>query len=70
MTKSNSPKFYLLTDLEGPAGVSSWSQTRESSNVNKLAAMDLLTREVNAVAYLDVHPRAVIHVLTVTVTLA
>ncbi len=59
------PKFYILTDLEGPAGVSTWSQTREPSNVNKLAAMELLTREVNAAVagILDVFPRAVIHVL-------
>lgn len=59
------PKFYILTDLEGVAGVSSWTQTREPSNVNKLAAMDLLTEEVNAAVagILDVHRRAEIHVL-------
>jgi len=58
-------KFYILTDLEGPAGVSLWSQTRESSNVNKIFAMNLLTEEVNAAVtgILDVHPGAVVHVL-------
>jgi D-amino peptidase len=58
-------KFYILTDLEGPAGVSTWSQTREPSNVNKLAAMDLLTHEVNAAVtgIHDVHRRAEVHVL-------
>ncbi|MFZ4693587.1 MAG: M55 family metallopeptidase [Verrucomicrobiia bacterium] len=63
--KIRNQKFYLLTDLEGPAGVSLWSQTREPSNVNKLFAMNLLTEEVNAAVagILDVHPRAEVHVL-------
>ena len=58
-------KFYILTDLEGVAGVSTWAQTSEPSNVNKLAAMDLLTQEVNAAisGILDVHPQAEVHVL-------
>lgn len=58
-------KFYILTDLEGAAGVSSWSQTREPANVNKLLAMDLLTGEVNAAvtAILSVLPQAEVHVL-------
>ncbi|MSR65233.1 MAG: hypothetical protein EXS18_05565 [Verrucomicrobiae bacterium] len=62
-SRSRHPKFYILTDLEGPAGVSLWSQTREASNVNKLFAMDLLTEEVNAAVegILDVHPLATVH---------
>lgn len=57
-------KFYILTDLEGPAGVSSWSQTREPADVNKLLAMDLLTSEVNTAvtAIFGVRPRAEVHV--------
>ncbi len=42
-------RYFLLTDLEGPAGVCTWSQTREGDGPDKLAAMRLLTGEVNAV---------------------
>jgi D-amino peptidase len=38
-----------LTDLEGPAGVWLWRQTREGEGPAKTAAMRLLTGEVNAV---------------------
>lgn len=65
MKRRQPRKFFILTDIEGVACVSSWSQTREPSNVNKIFAMDLLAREVNAAVQgiLDVEPRAVIHVL-------
>lgn len=42
-------RHFLLTDLEGPAGVDSWSQTREGEGPAKSGAMGLLTAEVNAV---------------------
>ena len=42
-------RHFLITDLEGPAGVDSWSQTREGEGPAKTAAMRLLTAEVNAV---------------------
>jgi D-amino peptidase len=41
-------KAYILTDLEGPAGVNRWIQTREGETPEKRAAMALLTEEVNA----------------------
>ena len=37
-----------MTDLEGPAGVNRWIQTREGETPEKRAAMRLLTAEVNA----------------------
>ena len=40
-------KIYILTDLEGPAMVSRFSQTREEGP-QKQTAMKLLTWEVNA----------------------
>lgn len=57
-------KFYILTDLEGVAGVSRWDQTREVSNVSKLPAMKLLTEEVNAAikGILKAFPKAEIDV--------
>lgn len=42
-------RHFLLTDLEGPAGVDSWSQTRDGEGPAKTAAMRLLTAEVGAV---------------------
>lgn len=39
-----------MTDLEGVACVSQWSQVNFPDNVNKAAAMKLLTGEVNAAA--------------------
>src|SRR5947209_16198723 len=41
-------RHFLLTDLEGPAGVWQWRHTREEGPA-KVAAMRLLTGEVNAV---------------------
>lgn len=41
-------KIYILTDLEGAAGVSMWEQTRAADSPIKPIAMELLTREVNA----------------------
>jgi D-amino peptidase len=41
-------KIYMMTDLEGPAGVNRWTQTREGEGPEKTAAMRLLTGEVNA----------------------
>ncbi len=41
-------KIYIMTDLEGPAGVNRWIQTREGETPEKAAAMRLLTEEVNA----------------------
>jgi D-amino peptidase len=41
-------KIYMMTDLEGPAGVNRWVQTREGETPEKAAAMKLLTGEVNA----------------------
>ena len=52
-------KVYILTDLEGPAMVSRFSQTREEGP-QKLTAMKLLTWEVNAAVdgILEVEPAA------------
>jgi D-amino peptidase len=41
-------KIYLLTDLEGPAGVNLWAQTREGDTPLNRAAKHLLTQETNA----------------------
>jgi len=41
-------KIYILTDLEGAAGVNRWTQTREGETPEKWAAMKLLTHEINA----------------------
>ncbi|MBM3214126.1 peptidase M55 [Candidatus Poribacteria bacterium] len=41
-------KAYILTDLEGPAGVAKWDQTRVDASEMKSVAMRLLTREINA----------------------
>jgi D-amino peptidase len=55
-------KVYILTDLEGPAGVSRWDQTRfpDATPESKAVAMKLLTREVNAAVdgILDASPKA------------
>lgn len=52
-------KIYILTDLEGPAMVSRFKQTREEGP-QKQVAMKLLTWEVNAAidGILDIDPRA------------
>lgn len=42
-------RAYILTDIEGAAGVSRWAQAgRDGDNPSKQAAMRLLTAEVNA----------------------
>jgi len=41
-------KFYIVTDLEGPAGVNLWAQTREGPTPANHAAKQLLTAETNA----------------------
>ncbi len=53
-------KIYIMTDLEGPAGVNRWIQTREGETPEKAAAMRLLTAEVNAAidGILDADPAA------------
>ena len=52
-------KAYIMTDLEGVAGVQRWAQTREPGPL-KEQAMRLLTAEVNAAVdgVLDVAPDA------------
>ncbi len=52
-------KLYIITDLEGVAGVQRWEQTRERGPLNE-QAMRLLTAEVNAAidGILDAEPRA------------
>jgi D-amino peptidase len=41
-------KVFIMTDLEGPAGVNRWVATREGETPEKREAMKLLTAEVNA----------------------
>jgi len=41
-------KIYITTDLEGPAMVSRFDQTRDSTPEAKAVAMELLTGEINA----------------------
>ena len=57
------PKFYIITDLEGPAGVDHWNQTREAGAPQE-EAKKLLTGEVNAAVdgILDAEPNAVVDV--------
>lgn len=58
-------KVFILTDLEGVAGVNRWVQTRDGETPEKLRAMKLLTGEVNAAVegILDFDPKAEIVVL-------
>ena len=55
-------KIYIITDLEGPAMVSRFAQTRDVGEVPELKhqAMQLLTGEVNAAVdgILDTSPQA------------
>jgi len=57
------PRFYIVTDLEGPAGVDHWIQTREPGTAQE-DAKKLLTGEVNATVsgIFDAEPRAVVDV--------
>jgi D-amino peptidase len=41
-------KIYIITDLEGPAMISRFNQTRDVTPENKATSMKLLTWEVNA----------------------
>ncbi|MBN1937890.1 MAG: M55 family metallopeptidase [Anaerolineae bacterium] len=52
-------KLYIITDLEGVAGVQRWEQTRERGPLNE-QAIRLLTAEVNAAidGILDAEPQA------------
>jgi D-amino peptidase len=58
-------KIYIVTDLEGPAGVNMWVQTREGATPENLAAKHLLTAETNAAidGILDAEPECEITVL-------
>ena len=58
-------KIYIVTDLEGPAGVNMWVQTREGATPENLAAKHLLTAETNAAisGILDAEPDCEITVL-------
>jgi D-amino peptidase len=60
---SAGPKFYIVTDLEGAAGVDHWVQTREPGPAQE-AAKALLTDEVNATVsgILDAEPAAAVDV--------
>ncbi len=53
-------KYYLMTDLEGPALVTRFDQTRDPAPADKAVAMDLLTGELNACidGILDADPKA------------
>ena len=41
-------KLYIITDLEGPAGINRFDQTRDADPATNATSMELLTREVNA----------------------
>jgi D-amino peptidase len=60
---SSGPKFLIITDLEGPAGVDHWNQTREPGPAQE-AAKVLLTDEVNAAVsgIFDAEPKAIVDV--------
>lgn len=62
-TAASGPRFYIITDLEGPAGVDQWKQTREPGPAQEQARA-LLTDEVNATVsgILDAEPRAIVDV--------
>jgi D-amino peptidase len=55
-----SVRHYVMTDLEGCAGVWRWRQTREGDNPDNAAAKRLLTGEVNATVagIFDADPQA------------
>ena len=62
-TTASGPRFYIVTDLEGAAGVDHWTQTREPGPAQD-AARELLTDEVNAAVsgILDAEPHAAVDV--------
>lgn len=53
-------KIYIITDLEGPAMVSRWNQTRDATPEATALARTLLTGEINAAidGILDAEPTA------------
>src|SRR5512137_1969991 len=57
------PRIYIITDLEGPAGVDSFKQTREDGPPRE-QARGWLTEEVNATVsgILDAAPKAIVDV--------
>lgn len=59
----SSPRFYIITDLEGPAGVDRWTQTRVAGPEQE-AARQLLTEEINATVdgILSAEPSALVDV--------
>ncbi|MGA2496434.1 MAG: M55 family metallopeptidase [Tepidisphaeraceae bacterium] len=60
---ASGPRFYIVTDLEGAAGVDHWAQTREAGPAQD-AARQLPTDEVNAAVsgILDAEPHATVDV--------
>lgn len=58
------PRFFVVTDLEGVAGVDSFEHTRTSDDREKAPAMDQLGRETNALVegIKKIHPDARIDV--------
>jgi D-amino peptidase len=58
------PAFFLLTDIEGVAGIDSFETTRTSDETVKAPAMDQLAREVEATidGIRSVHPDAEVDV--------
>ncbi|MFI5381345.1 MAG: M55 family metallopeptidase [Tepidisphaerales bacterium] len=63
VSPATGPRFYIVTDLEGAAGVDHWTQTREAGPAQD-AARELLTDEVNAAVggILDAEPHAAVDV--------
>ena len=57
-------RFFVLTDLEGVAGIDSFEHTRTSDDEQKAPAMDQLAREVNAcvAGIREVYPDATVDV--------
>lgn len=60
---ASGPRFYIVTDLEGPAGVDHWKQTREAGPAQE-EAKQWLTGEVNATVsgIFDAEPQALVDV--------
>lgn len=58
------PNFFVLTDLEGVAGIDSFEHTRTGDEERKAPAMDQLGREVDAcvAGIRDVYPEAAVDV--------
>jgi D-amino peptidase len=58
------PRYFVVTDIEGVAGIDSFDRTRTSDEQQKAPAMDQLGREVNACVsgIRSVHPDAAVDV--------